>query len=374
MAGPNEGTVKNRSGNRASEAERLLRRAAQREQETVGTGGEASAEALAATSEAALGALNGTASSVAATTHLADVGLEASSQAGLRTDRAAQAVGNSTGKGGVGQWLSGAWNRTALAMGWKELPLTLPADSLAGRHAEPFVEDSLQRNLEKTAMKRDVMPLQAALAKLDELDRYMPVPAGKRKASLSAEELKKLYRDTANHPVANPMYTDRYGTAGFCFGRAMTAHLLALRMGLDKDAIRKVWIVGNLRGRDGTPWNFHVTTAVRGPDGWYAIDSAFGPLKRISKWRKDFEDWIVVNGQTFVTQPARFLAGSAAGYRHEALEDPDLGGYFVELMAQFRKDWQAAKQAPDTPEVLDVAEDAPMTWFERMVQRFSGGP
>ncbi|RZA08733.1 MAG: hypothetical protein EOP11_03980 [Proteobacteria bacterium] len=102
-----------------------------------------------------------------------------------------------------------------------------------------------------------------------------PKPAAKRLPSLNPEQRAALLKLVDKHPVADAKFYDKYapeGGTGFCFGRAITAHIEALRMGLDKESIKKIWIVGAMEGTSDS-WGHHVATIVRGPKGkWYTID------------------------------------------------------------------------------------------------------
>jgi hypothetical protein len=109
---------------------------------------------------------------------------------------------------------------------------------------------------------------------------------------LSLNQLQDVWRQAFNNKVAGlddgaklAKY-DPTGIIGFCFGRAMTAHLLARRMGLKAESIAKLFIVGDLRSGANPEWRFHVTTLARGPHKrWYAIDPILdGPMP--------VEDWI----------------------------------------------------------------------------------
>lgn len=128
--------------------------------------------------------------------------------------------------------------------------------------------------------------------------------------SLDAAARQALYDRTALHPVARLDALDRYdpqGAIGFCFGRAMAAHLLARRLGLAPDGIRKLFIIGDLRSGDAPEWRFHVTLLVRGEDGgWYAIDPIMpGPMP--------VKDWILAMRRGW-DRPAPGKAGQAKLY------------------------------------------------------------
>jgi hypothetical protein len=94
--------------------------------------------------------------------------------------------------------------------------------------------------------------------------------------SLTAEKRQYLFDAVANHEVAGIKMLKKYdpeGIMGFCYGRAMASHLIACRMGLAPESIRKIFMVGVLNYCHGKEWRFHVSTIVKGDDGrWYAID------------------------------------------------------------------------------------------------------
>jgi len=122
------------------------------------------------------------------------------------------------------------------------------------------------------------------------IDRYRALDAGSPVHSDGLDEaaIETLYQNTARHPVAGLPVVHRYdpdGMVGFCFGRAMAAHLLARRMGLAPEAIGKVFIVGDLRSGVDPEWRFHVTTVVRGPAGrWWAIDPVAWHPRPLPAW------------------------------------------------------------------------------------------
>jgi len=103
---------------------------------------------------------------------------------------------------------------------------------------------------------------------------------------LTAPQRQQLWTAAFRHPVAGldderklAKY-DPQGFIGFCFGRAMAAHLLARQLGLAEAAVRKLFVIGDLREGADPQWRFHVTALVKGEDGlWYAIDPIMeGPM------------------------------------------------------------------------------------------------
>ncbi len=108
--------------------------------------------------------------------------------------------------------------------------------------------------------------------------------------ALQRPQLEALFFATANNPVAatTPANIRKYdtpaGAIGYCFGRAMTAHLEARKLGLATASIKKLFIVGDLRSTSQPEWRFHVTTLVKGTDDWYAIDPIVNRVLRMRDW------------------------------------------------------------------------------------------
>ncbi len=104
------------------------------------------------------------------------------------------------------------------------------------------------------------------------------------KIGLNLAERKALLEEVAHHPVASLAKLDKYdpppGQIGFCYGRAMAAHLLARKKGVARDGILKLFVAGDMTPGPGERWRFHVTTLVRGEDGkhWYSIDPVIQTL------------------------------------------------------------------------------------------------
>lgn len=112
---------------------------------------------------------------------------------------------------------------------------------------------------------------------------------------LSARQRQWLWNFAYMHKVAgldDPEKLARYDPTkaiGFCFGRSMTTHLGARRMGLAQNSIRYLFALGALDSRpqwQGPPeWRFHVTTLVRGEkNAWYAIDPIMNGPMTAKQW------------------------------------------------------------------------------------------
>lgn len=171
----------------------------------------------------------------------------------------------------------------------------------------------------------------------------VPGASAGRKNQLSAEEINALYDGVSNHPVASLRFYDKYDPQnrgiGFCFGRAMTAHLEALwGQKLNNSSIRKIWAVGELQS-GGTKWRYHVSTLIKGADGnWWAIDPIMGKPMHASEWYTTMRSQYDSKQQMriFVTEGKRFGPSEETAYRREKLNYAVFNGYFYDLLQSYR--------------------------------------
>lgn len=137
---------------------------------------------------------------------------------------------------------------------------------------------------------------------------------GSRRVSRISRRTAQTVIDSIDlHPVVGSYQSSRYekrDTAiGFCFGRATYVDLIARRMGVQKDSIRKLWVVGPMRS-GGIDWAFHVTTLIRGENGeWLAIDNFPGRVLTAREWVAYFQKMNREgNLRAYVTAPEKFSA------------------------------------------------------------------
>lgn len=133
-------------------------------------------------------------------------------------------------------------------------------------------------------------PAKAATASLDLGKAYealaLGAPGGL--SGLDKAQRAELFKAVYFHRVAALDKVPKYDPGeilGFCFGRAMAAHLLARLGGLDEGSIRKLFIVGDMREGADPEWRFHVAALVRGTDArWYAVDPVMKKPLEINAW------------------------------------------------------------------------------------------
>lgn len=126
----------------------------------------------------------------------------------------------------------------------------------------------------------------------EELYRSINEGYPQSRTGLEPGERAELWNAAFSHEVAgldDPRKLEKYdpdGIIGFCFGRAMAVELMARKMGLARESIRKLFILGDLRSGPDPEWRFHVATLIRGSDGgWHAVDPILdGPMP--------VQDWI----------------------------------------------------------------------------------
>lgn len=275
--------------------------------------------------------------------------------------RVARALGR-TENGKKEDLLAYSGNYTSDQIARKDRILELTGFSLAERLAlqgNKLVDDILTRytaenliwdNISKTpgqavAMNREVMAQMNALSLQSSKDGA--------KSGLKAKEAKALYEEVTRHPIARLMNVKKYdpdSAMGFCFGRAMTAHFEALRMGVAKESIRKVYVVGAMKALVGDiVWQFHVATAIKGTDGgWWVIDPFFGKVVKLEKWYERMYSHDK-NGtlRLYVSDANRLGATSGGHYDKSHLMMDFYNGYFKDLFNYY--DLKAKNQIPAKP-------------------------
>lgn len=176
---------------------------------------------------------------------------------------------------------------------------------------------------------------------LAEVSAHAPKTEG-RADGVTLEQAQKILKLTNSNPVTgwagNAKY-DPQGRLGFCFGRALYAHLELLRHGVADESIKKAFVVGPMKA-GGIDWQFHVATLVKAKDqsGWYAIDTFLGKVVPADQWFANFEKYSTDGKlRLYVTRPAKIGPSSwEYNIRPGGLFDSFYNEYFKELFKYFR--------------------------------------
>lgn len=119
---------------------------------------------------------------------------------------------------------------------------------------------------------------------------YAEVKAGKlKKAAVDQKEIQQIFDTVALNSKTRVFSLWKYdpqGKFGFCFGRALFVHLTALRRGVHKDSIKKVFVVGPMKGfLPGQTWGFHVATMIaKEGGGFWVVDPFEGKPLTLDEW------------------------------------------------------------------------------------------
>lgn len=142
--------------------------------------------------------------------------------------------------------------------------------------------------------------------RVEELLRDEAFPESDDVTRLNRNQAREVYDDMTSTPCVrnDGPYQRRDVAIGYCFGRAIVSHMHALRRGVDPSSMKKIWVVGPMRGN----WGHHVAHMIRADDGsWWVIDNVTGLVKH--------DEWIQrLNGfkntqkelMYFVTEASRF--------------------------------------------------------------------
>ncbi len=173
-------------------------------------------------------------------------------------------------------------------------------------------------------------------------------PSDRRHDVLPPELAMAVLKSIGRHPVVgnDSKYQQKGTNIGYCFGRGCYVDLMLMRLGVDRDSIKKIWAVGPMGAPgDSITWQFHIGHMVRTPDGkWLVIDNVPGSYRIL-----DFEAWAQFfksqnqNGdlRLFITDSDKFTPSLGAydpvqlGLNMSRARDW-YKGYFTDLMQWFR--------------------------------------
>lgn len=209
-------------------------------------------------------------------------------------------------------------------------------DILTKYTAENLLWDNATETPEQAvAMNKEV------ITQMDEVASKNTATQGKLN-SLDEKQATALYEAVTRHPVARILKLRKYdpeSKMGFCFGRAMTSHLEALQSNVDRESIRKVFVVGAMKAIVGDIiWQFHVATAVKRTDGgWWVIDPFFGKVVTLEKWyEKMYKQDTKGTLRLYVTEAPRMGATGSQRYQRAHLMMDYYNGYFKDLIKHYR--------------------------------------
>jgi len=161
-----------------------------------------------------------------------------------------------------------------------------------------------------------------------------------RAAFITQSQAQEVLNHLLTHPVVSPSQTSVYDPEnrfGLCFGRALHVHLELLRRGVQKEAIKKVFAVGPMKGTS-VDWQFHVATAVRGPGRtWWVIEGGLPAPVRVEDW------WQAIRAlnsdgrlRLYVTEPNRI---GPSGWRYNVQPNGlrSYNGYFEDLFRYYKE-------------------------------------
>ncbi len=211
-----------------------------------------------------------------------------------------------------------------------------------------------------------------SLVEQDLIQIYEVEVAGKTAAEVAAMNLKTIesiheeipFRSTSNrgvwinetvanrlvdltyeNPVVNPGLKkyDPKRNIGFCFGRATFIHLMLLKMGLQKNSIRKIWAIGPMNTGEIT-WRYHVATmAYTKTKGWLVLDTNHGQAVSAQEWIATYSKMSTDGKLRFYTSDASKLSFMIGKYSRLQLgmdinqERDYYRGYFKDMMEWVRK-------------------------------------
>lgn len=211
-------------------------------------------------------------------------------------------------------------------------------------------------------------------ATLSMLDAYRPDDTSDRRHDFlpSRELAEKVLMSIDRHQVvsyyASEKYQQRGTEIGYCFGRGCYVDLMLMRLGVDRDSIKKIWAVGPMAA-GGITWQFHIGHMARMPDNtWVVIDNvpSDNQVYTARQWGEHFKQQNKDGTlRLYITDSDKFTPSLGAydpvqlGLNVKRARDW-YKGYFQDLMLWFRSksDAEIAQflgiaKIPDRPEPVN---------------------
>ncbi len=166
--------------------------------------------------------------------------------------------------------------------------------------------------------------------------------------SVSQDQADQLISTFDENPVTSMANYSKYNRPpnerteiGYCFGRAAYMDLALRKLGVNEEAIKKIWVVGPM-DTGSVNWGFHVATLVKSNTGpWLAVDNYPGyRALTAEKWveRMLREGRADAKLRFYVTEPQKFSVSLGRYTRTQMGLDMTSGqdwyrGFFNDLMS-----------------------------------------
>lgn len=187
---------------------------------------------------------------------------------------------------------------------------------------------------------------------LESIDNYSPQPNSERAVGINREQAQQLLNElkSENFFINSKEQYDNKQNLGLCFGRSIYLHLMLLKYGVNKDSIKKIFVIGPMDS--GTPdktWQFHVATIVKDQrtGRWWVLDTDFDSPLLLADWvyqmkRRALDKTFRIFRSTLVdkTKALRFYITDAhkigpSGWEYNikagGLFDPFYNNYFQDM-------------------------------------------
>lgn len=182
---------------------------------------------------------------------------------------------------------------------------------------------------------------------VETMQGYVPPANTHRAQAIDTARAQRMLDIVLDHPTIGLRNDDVYmrpnEEMGFCFGRAMYLHLLALKLGVQKESIKKIWAVGPMESDSpGISWGYHVGLLIFSKEGWIVLDPNMGRWYRIHEWIDTFskksQDGRI---RFYATEPDKFGLYSGKYSRYILGSDLTITEdwfrhYFVDMIAATR--------------------------------------
>ena len=192
---------------------------------------------------------------------------------------------------------------------------------------------------------------------LESINSYSPTVSYGRAPGISYQQARQLLDEVGRDNksiISQPQY-ETSNVLGLCFARAIFFHLMLLRYGVNKDSIKKIFVVGPMSGSGDIKWQFHTATIVKDSSSgkWWVLDTTFNDPISVTEWvrqmkgRSEDTTYRVLRSNLvdktkslrfYITEPEKIgPSGWEYNIQSGGLFDPFYNGYFKDVFDLIRK-------------------------------------
>jgi len=168
--------------------------------------------------------------------------------------------------------------------------------------------------------------------------------------SLSPDDVEDALEVAGENPVVSLYAYSKYDPEnqgiGFCFGRAMFTNIHLAMKGVEREHIKKAFVVGEMSTGDGNQWGWHVTTIVQSlekdengqvREQWLAVDPIIGYAITLEEWYLEMRNNYSTDKRLrlYIAEAGKLSPRASSKYTEQLKKVEFYNNYFLDMAEWF---------------------------------------